>query len=336
MKTSFVLLREPGLPLWGAPLETPVAGALEGNGSGSLFHVHPFNGLGTVYALGHRYEGAEALTRARAAHRELPLLEGGTSHDESSYKFLVQRAVDACRDGALTKVVTSRRVVHTPESAYDSVDAFAALCERYPDAMVYLLYREGQTTWMGASPEWLLHREGSHLRTMSLAGTRPAGALGHWGAKEKEEQDLVTQDIAYMLRALGATDLTVDGPQVRSAGPVEHLCTWIEGTLQPQASSWSLAQSLHPTPAVGGLPRARASAFLKAHEGYPRGLYAGYMGWSTGSTARFYVNLRCMEVGAQSVALYAGGGITAQSDPLREWEETEAKLQTLRSAIFAR
>jgi hypothetical protein len=53
MKTSFVLLREPGLPLWGAPLETPVAGALEENGSGSLFHVHPFNGLGTVYALGH-------------------------------------------------------------------------------------------------------------------------------------------------------------------------------------------------------------------------------------------------------------------------------------------
>ena len=188
MKTSFVLLREPGLPLWGAPLETPVAGALEENGSGSLFHVHPFNGLGTVYALGHRYEGAEALTRARAAHRELPPLEGGTSHDESSYKFLVQRAVDACRDGALTKVVTSRRVVHTPESAYDSVDAFAALCERYPDAMVYLLYREGQTTWMGASPEWLLHREGSHLRTMSLAGTRPAGRWAIGGPRKRKNK----------------------------------------------------------------------------------------------------------------------------------------------------
>lgn len=232
--------------------------------------------------------------------------------------------------------MTSRRVVHRPENAFDTLDAFVALCERYPDAMVYLLYREGQTTWMGASPEWLLQRDGSQLRTMSLAGTRPSGTRGHWGAKEKEEQDLVTQDIAYMLRALGATDLTVDGPHLRSAGPVEHLCTWIEGSLPLQAASLSLAQSLHPTPAVGGLPRARASAFLKAHEGYPRGLYAGFMGWTSGATARYYVNLRCMEVGAQAVALYAGGGITAQSDPQREWEETEAKLQTLRSAIFAR
>jgi isochorismate synthase len=334
VKTSFVLLREPGQPLWGAALEE-TASFSEGREGAALFYVHPFHGEGTTYRLGKRFEGPEALAQARKAHRTLPPLEVPSSHTEPEYKQLVERAIEACRDGALTKVVTSRRVVHAPETFYNTVDAFAALCERYPDAMVYLLYREGQTTWMGASPEWLLHRDGTHLRTMSLAGTRPAGSTGHWGAKEKEEQDLVTQDIAYMLRAMGASELTVDGPVVRVAGPVEHLCTWIEGELPPPASSLSLAQSLHPTPAVGGLPRARASAFLRAHEGYDRGLYAGYMGWSSGSTARFYVNLRCMEVGQQAVALYAGGGITAQSNPQREWEETEAKLQTLRSAIFA-
>lgn len=331
---AFVLVREPGQPVWGGHLLPQPLSSSNGPTPSVSFGIMSFSGEFTSFHIEKKVSAFDARALLQDMEWNLPTLGLANSHTQEAYCSLVEKAVEACQQGAMSKVVTSRREV-VPIGKADPLRWFEQLCDTYSEAMVYVLLRPHQTAWIGASPEWLLQQDGQTIRTMSLAGTRPAGQKGLWGAKEKEEQDIVTQDIAYMLRALGCEDLAVDGPVVKRAGPVEHLCTWIEGTVRSSISSFQLAKSLHPTPAIGGLPRARAAAFLQAHEGYDRSLYAGFMGWSSASQARYFVNLRCMEIGADAVAVYAGGGITAQSKPHLEWEETEAKLQTLVGAIFA-
>ncbi|MDO7698632.1 MAG: chorismate-binding protein, partial [Schleiferiaceae bacterium] len=114
---------------------------------------------------------------------------------------------------------------------------------------------------------------------------------------------------------------------------VEHLCSWIEAAFDHKKAP-QLASALHPTPAIGGLPRAQALAFLKEHEGYDRSWYSGYFGWKDDDRYAFFVNLRCMEIGSDGMQCYAGGGITSRSEPRAEWLETAAKLQTLEQVIL--
>ena len=98
-------------------------------------------------------------------------------------------------------------------------------------------------------------------------------------------------------------------------------------------SAVDLALSLHPTPAVGGLPRQAAVEYILKNEGYDRSFYTGFFGVTRNNEANFWVNLRCMQLFKNGLVLYAGGGITAASSPQLECEETCNKLQTLTSII---
>ncbi|HAB36022.1 MAG TPA: isochorismate synthase [Cryomorphaceae bacterium] len=322
---AFALIRETGRDMLGMELRSAQRGS---------FFYSPYQGQPERFEVVQSWQGQAA--RAAAVDyvdaSELPAVRQSTSHTQSLYESLVEKARRACEEGALEKVVLSRCQSY-PSSDLDPLDTFDRLCASYPGATVYLIQREGQTLWMGATPECLVSMEGQSLHTMSLAGTRVSGGSGAWGAKEREEQHLVTRDIIHMLQVLGCKELTVEGPTVLPAGPVEHLCSMIHGERNGSAPE-EIAAALHPTPAVGGLPRAQAATFIRQREGYDRRFYSGYFGWSEPHRSAFYVNLRCSEWGQDSVLCYAGGGITSKSDAHQEWLETEQKLKTLERVIF--
>jgi isochorismate synthase len=322
---AFALIREPGNAILCLPLSSEAIGP---------FVFSPFFGVPERFSVGAEVEGQEALTLAREALKglERPILSVQSSHDAFSYQALVEKAVKACDEGALEKVVLSRCKAY-PDPGIDPVSTYERLCVHYPQATVYMVHRAGQSLWMGATPECLVEMQENSVKTMSLAGTRVAGIQGPWGTKEREEQHVVTRDITHMLHVLGCKNLTIEGPNVLNAGPVEHLCSIIHGERNGSSAN-EVAQALHPTPAVGGLPRAQAATFIRQREGYDRKFYAGYFGWDSGQRAVYYVNLRCLEWGQNGLLCYAGGGITAKSKPQEEWEETEQKLKTLERVIF--
>lgn len=322
---GFALIREAGRELQGMELRS----ALKGN-----FCFSPFHGTPERFEILNSWSGILARQEAsrHLALASLPFLGQTTSHSQSHYESLVEKARRACEEGALEKVVLSRCQSYTSASL-DPFETFERLCAHYPGATVYLIQREGQTLWMGATPECLVSMEGQWVSTMSLAGTRIAGGSGAWGAKEREEQHLVTRDITHMLQVLGCKELTIEGPTVLNAGPVEHLCSMIHGVRNGSAPE-DIASALHPTPAVGGLPRAQAATFIRQREGYNRRFYSGYFGWTEQHRSAYYVNLRCLEWGQDGMLCYAGGGITSKSDPRQEWLETEQKLKTLERVIF--
>jgi menaquinone-specific isochorismate synthase len=126
-------------------------------------------------------------------------------------------------------------------------------------------------------------------------------------------------------------------PSIVAVANVQHLGTLVEGRLsQPGPNVLELARALSPTPALGGHPRREALELIAAVEGLDRGRYGGAVGWvDAEGNGTWAVSIRCAEISADrcTARLFAGGGIVAESDPLAELAETQAKLQAMLGAL---
>lgn len=254
----------------------------------------------------------------------------------AGYVAAVEGAVQHIRQGTLEKVVLARTMERAVEPGHWG-SLFALACERLPNACVALVRTPVHGTWLGASPERLLSRNGDRLEVDALAGTMPSEVApdAHlWGNKEIEEQRWVTRMVEETLHELGLQHVHVTGPSVHRAGPVAHLHSIIGGSAAG-IDVRSVARALHPTPAVGGTPRPEALRYIAATEPRPRHLYAGFWGVHTPERTALFVNIRCMELFQDQALLHVGAGITAGSDAERECLEVERKAATWSSLITA-
>lgn len=203
--------------------------------------------------------------------------------------------------------------------------AVSELFERFPDAFCHCWYTPATGLWAGATPEVLVDCVGGRLRTMSLAGTRPAGTAAPWDAKNVAEQAFVTRYICEALAACGLEPECAPDATLRY-GRIEHICTRIEAGFDSPHKLSDILDALSPTPAVAGMPRATAIQEIERFEDAPRRCYAGYvMTREPDGRVRAFVNLRCAQLSPEAWCVYAGGGITADSKENEEWEETAAK-----------
>jgi isochorismate synthase len=232
---------------------------------------------------------------------------------------------------AIEKLVYSR-VKQVPFEHTKTAKLFQTLCKTYPKAFVYLVSSELFGTWVGASPEILLESHESHGFTMSLAGTRLKDSNEEWGIKEYEEQKFVTDFIVNQLNSNGILEIDSEGPYTSPAGNIEHLRTDLSFDINAE-QTLNLVSALHPTPATCGVPRKESLDLIESIElkdcRYDRDLYSGYIGEFSGKRTRLYVNLRCCQIINDKAFLYVGGGYTSESDPEKEWNETERKSETL-------
>lgn len=248
------------------------------------------------------------------------------------YVALINKTISHIHTMKLGKIVVSRFA--NDKSPGDPLKAFRSLVSAYPDACVYIFSDPDLGTWLGATPEVLLQGQGQKVSAMSLAGTAVAGNEKTLGQKEKDEQAMVTGFIEDAFHRAGITKLDITGPRIRQAGNLIHLQSEVYATVPQSFDHQALLQNLHPTPAVAGLPRNEALSFLNEAEKYDRALYAGYFGLEEAEHYSYFVNLRCMQIFADGVRLYAGGGITADSNAEAEWRETEKKMDTLRNILM--
>ena len=251
--------------------------------------------------------------------------------NQSDYFKMLDQAIHQLKSNQLLKVVLSHPL--SIKSDEDVFSVFIKLLKNYPSAYVYLWYHPQTGIWLGATPETLIDINNQQLKTMALAGTQTAESIDkvQWQAKEIQEQQYVVDSMHAALTHY-TESLTVSERQTIQAGNIFHLKTDFQGTLQKNQFI-DLLNNLHPTPAVCGIPREKAIAFISQYENYQRGLYTGYLGYVNVENDRLetnlQVNLRCMQKNSQGYTIFVGGGITAESDPQQEWEETIAKAQTM-------
>ncbi len=231
------------------------------------------------------------------------------------------------------KTVISRAISESV-SRVDWIGVCHELFSLFTDTYRFIYYTPQTGAWLGATPELLLDYDSSccEVKTMSLAGTRPAGAKQPWDAKNIREHDFVTNYIISRFNSAGVTSI-VSEAKTLGYGLVEHLCHRISAdNVQPDAVLPLLA-SLSPTPALAGFPLEDALRQIAEVEGYPRICYGGYVGDVSDSRLHCYVNLRSVHFSPDCYCLFTGGGITSDSIPDQEWRETEAKSRRLLQII---
>lgn len=322
-------------------------------------------GPGTVLAgaLPFAREDEDYLIQPRALATALPPVAAAAPRarwhlahqpDATGYAAAVRRALDmleeeATRPGGLAKIVLARSLLATADAAIDPLALLRRLATD-PAATGFLVplppQADGAPRWLaGATPELLVEKRGARIRSHPLAGSarRQADASADAAAaaaltrsdKDRREHMLVADCILDTLAPLCRSLSAPQGTTLTRTRSLWHLGTAIEGELKdPDLSSAALAALLHPTPAVCGLPRARAAQLIREIEPIDRGFYAGAVGWcDAAGDGAWHVAIRCAEVSGATARLFAGAGIVPGSDPVAEAAETGAKYGALLAAL---
>jgi isochorismate synthase len=269
---------------------------------------------------------------------EISFSEDAQAEEKNHFIQLVQHGIEAIEAGVLEKVVPARTKQVTVSKDFDLGKALLEMLDAYPNSFVNFFHIPKVGTWIGASPETLIKTREDHFYTMALAGTQKASGenplkSAAWTQKEIEEQALVCRYIVDCFKKIRLREYEEHGPKTIMAGNLLHLKTDfkvdMKATRFPQLGSVML-DLLHPTSAVCGMPRKEAHEFLQENEGFDRSFFAGFLGPVNiqGETSIF-VNLRTASFKGGKAILYAGAGVTEDSDPEKEWEETELKCQII-------
>lgn len=263
---------------------------------------------------------------------------------KENFEHLVKKCIDQIEVGSFEKIVPSRAKRVDLKDSFDVIEAFQKLCLAYPNAMISFIHTPENGAWIGASPELLVSVENkTSFKTVALAGTKMFEEGTNlkqvaWTQKEIEEQALVSRYIINNFKKIRLREFEEHGPKTVVAGNLMHLKTEfsvdMKATNFPQLGSVML-NLLHPTSAVCGMPLEPSLEFLRQHEGYDREFYSGYLGpVNVDHNTYLFVNLRCMQLLEGQAMVYAGAGVTIDSVPETEWEETEMKLNTLLKVIL--
>ena len=362
---AFVAYRKPGSSTVKALLQKDKISHKINDHSESGFVFAPFNAEATTYLIPAKESDffefefpAETFLDDRPDNVQEPTIGFEfMEKDQKIHENLVQKGIDAIKEGNFQKVVLSRseRVqLYDP----DPIRIFKNLLNKYAQAFVYLWFHPETGYWLGATPETLLNVERNRFKTMALAGTQMfKGNMDvAWEPKEVEEQKFVTDYILESLKKTkGVGNIHATNPYSAKAGSLLHICTDISGKLDNLADLENLIKILHPTPAVCGLPKQKALSFILENEDYSREFYSGYLGELNMKTESkrnsnrrnqenqqftailkktdLFVNLRCMELKDGNARIYIGGGITKDSNAADEWMETVNKAQTMKAVL---
>lgn len=271
----------------------------------------------------------------------------------------VEKGLTYIKTGHLSKIVLARSLQLTSEAAINIHQLLKNLAQHNTlgytfavnlakgisaEAGLQIPNIAGRTL-IGASPELLISRSGLQLLANPLAGSRPRSEdpiedqrlatelLA--SAKDLHEHEVVVNAVAVALRPYCKTLDVPEKPSLIYTATMWHLSTEITGEIgNPATSSLELAIALHPTPAVCGSPTGLARKAIGEIEPFDRGFFTGMVGWCDGNgDGEWAVTIRCAEVEAYSLRLFAGAGVVAESKPEDELAETTAKFRTMLIAM---
>lgn len=269
--------------------------------------------------------------------------------DPQAWRELVEAIRAEIHAGRFEKIVAARRCVVDAGRRLDDLVVLARLVEEHPTC-TGTLFRHGEASFVGASPERLFEKRGDRLITQALAGTIAvddgAGASAASAASQAEalfgsrkdmiEHTIVVRAIVEALRPLSLELTAAERPQIQRVRRILHLNTPIHARLRSGVHALDVLEAMHPTPAVGGVPRREAGRWITEHEPHERGWYSGPLGWiDAEGDGELVVGIRCGVLHGSHAYVFTGSGIVGDSDPDAEYAETALKQQPLLGALGA-
>ncbi len=270
-------------------------------------------------------------------------LQLARSEREDGWKARLEKALSAIRGGQVDKLVMTREARFCSSRPVDCARVFRALEAGHPECTQFAVCQQGGSL-LGVSPERLISVRGNDVLSDALAGTTPRGRDPEEDdllatrllddEKTREEHRIVVDQVINSLVPACTTLEAPGAPNLMRLPRIQHLWSPVRGRRRVGVGVLDLAAALHPTPAVGGSPRAEALGWLLNQNESRRGWYTGAFGWlDAAGDGELSVVLRCGVINGTQVDLYAGAGIVADSDPDQELAETEWKLLTMQGAL---
>lgn len=335
----FVLFKEPGGVIQCVIQTTPLIydNRLKIDRKG--FYVYPFSTRERSKPIflqpDHHFEWSQA-KNIKDNLPNLGNIENSTTQEihcvnKEEYTADLRKYLNRFQVDGLKKAIYSRVKKEDLLGGFDIEDFFIQLSDQYPKAFTYLLNIPGDAVWVGASPELLLSYHEGEAKTVALAGTLKITknlSAPEWTRKEIDEHRLVEN---HIIEVCNNMELEYVKSPVRSSstGKVYHLKSDFILKVGPDKIGQFL-NTIHPTPAISGLPQNSALDLIYEIEKYERSYYCGFLGWvEDPEDFSLFINLRCMKKVNNTIYFFAGGGITSDSDIQKEWEETEVKMTTL-------
>ncbi len=265
--------------------------------------------------------------------------------EAGDFRAAVAGGLAAISRGAVKKIVLARAQDMQGEMPLHPLRLLNGLRDRFPECYSFSVANGRGHSFIGASPERLVRVSKGVLETEALAGSARRGigasedaALGAallGSEKDLREHQHVLDSIIRRLDPLGLEPEFSREPGLRKLANVQHLHTPVTASMPAGIHLMDALACLHPTPAVGGTPREAAVARIRTLEGFPRGLYAGAIGWMNArGGGEFLVGIRSALIAGNTARVYAGAGIVEGSDPEREYAETELKFRAMREALL--
>ncbi len=263
--------------------------------------------------------------------------------EPDAWKKIVDETVGDLKAGSLKKVVLARELRLYFKNAVQAEKVLSRLLSEQRDSYIFALESNGDC-FVGASPERLLKKSGNDLFTTCLAGSIKRGKTAE--EDKRLEQELLSdqknlvehQYVVEMIKdAMSKVchELTLpDRPSIMKIRDIQHLYTPVIGKTNNHTSLLYIVGELHPTPALGGLPKQEAVEKIREAELLDRGFYGGPLGWiDYRGNGEFAVSIRSGLIQGKEVSLFAGCGVVADSNPESEYLETNIKFRPMLTAL---
>jgi len=267
----------------------------------------------------------------------------GATPSDDEWISQVSHATSSIRQGTLDKVVPFRRISVQSTHPFDPARLMASLDDLHPSSILFSVRLEG-STFAAATPEHLITRQGNKISCDAIGGTikrapNPVDDMNLGKAllsdpKSRHEHALVVKGILDSLKVHCKDLSAARDPSLKRLRNLQHLWTGISGELDSDTTLLRVANDLHPTAAVSGFPSASAERWLHDHKNNTRGWYTGAAGWlDNRGDGELAVLLRCALLNGEQAELFAGAGVTRESCPIAELQETELKFGTMLEAL---
>lgn len=269
-----------------------------------------------------------------------------TSYEEpykEAYLASIGKVTSLIKNQQAQKVVIARSLALQFKEAVTSPQILSHVVHEQPESYLFGL-EHGSMLFFGASPERLVKVDNGKAFSSCVAGSIKRGktaeedeALGQSllnDTKNRGEHHYVVEMISQTFDKNCTEVKLPKQPKLLKIRDIQHLYTPVEGTLAREATILQLVKHLHPTPALGGVPRKEAMEIIRQYEPMNRGLYAAPIGWlDADGNGEFAVAIRSAALIENNAYLYAGGGIVADSEPILEYEETLVKFRPMLRAL---
>lgn len=264
--------------------------------------------------------------------------------DRKKWNRNVNKAKTLIEKGRFEKIVLARSVTYTSSENINPTIVAHQLREKYPQCYNFLIQKDPDTSFVGATPERLASFKDGVFTTEGLAGSTNRGTSAVEDAalakslltseKDQNEHHFVVRAIGNSLQQFSDRIEHPRQPKIKKLKNVQHLFTPITASIKKGVQIHELIHELHPTPAVGGFPKDDAVPYIQEIETLERGWYSGPVGWfNMNGSGEFAVAIRSALLHKNSATLYAGCGIVKDSDPENEWDETILKFRPLLDAL---